>query len=64
MEIASISAGVAVTAVDNLVNSYTSGDVFRHWRYWPDVVSLDKMFNPKFIPPNIYEHTYKFAEKL
>ncbi len=64
VEIASISAGVSITTVDNLVNSYTSGDVFRHWRYWPDVVSLDKVFNPRLLPPDYYEHTFKFAEKL
>ena len=64
IEIASISVGVSVTSVDNLINSYTSGDVFRHWRYWPDVVSLDKAFSPRFLSPDYYEHTFKFAEKI
>uniref|UniRef100_A0A6H1ZBT4 Uncharacterized protein n=1 Tax=viral metagenome TaxID=1070528 RepID=A0A6H1ZBT4_9ZZZZ len=65
VEIASISAGVSVTAVDNLVYSYTSGDVFRHWHYWPDVISLDDEFNPKLLSGSgFYEHTFKFAEKL
>lgn len=62
-----IDAGVSVTAVANLVNSYTSGDVFRHWHYWPDVVSLDTSFNPKLLSSagsGLYEHTFRMAEKL
>ena len=63
VEIASISAGVSVTAVDNLVYSYTSGDIFRHWEYWPDVISLDDKFNPPK-KGSTYRHVFKFAEKL
>lgn len=65
VEIASVSAGVSVTAVDDLVNNYTSGDIFRHWRYWPEVVSLDKEFDPNLIPgTDYYEWVFNFAEKL
>jgi len=38
VEIASIDAGVSVTAEDNLTYSYIFGDIFRHQLYWPDVV--------------------------
>ena len=63
VEIASISAGVSVTAVGNLVNSYTSGDVFRHWEYWPDVISLDDTFKaPK--KGGTRRHVFRFTEKL
>ena len=63
----SVSAGVSVTAVSNLVYSYTSGDIFRHMDYWPDVISLDDTFNPKLLSlagSGLYEHTFKFEEKL
>ena len=63
VEIASISAGVSVTAVANLVNSYTSGDVFRHWEYWPEVVSMDATFKaPK--KESTRRHVFKFVEKI
>lgn len=65
VEVASTVLGVSVTAKDNLVHSYASGDTFRHWRYWPQLVSLDKEFNPKLIPgTDYYEHVFTFAEKL
>jgi len=65
VEIASIDVGVSITAVDNLVYNYTSGDVFRHWHYWPDVVSMDDAFDPDQLQgSSFYEHTFKFAEKL
>lgn len=42
VEIASISAGVSITAVENLLNAYASGDIFRHINYWPTVVVKNK----------------------
>ena len=63
VEIDSISAGVSVTAVDNLVYSYTSGDVFRHWDYWPEVISLEDKFGP-IRKGGTYRHVFRFAEKL
>jgi len=63
VEIASISAGVSVTAVSNLVYDYASGDVFRHHDYWPDVVCLDDTFNPPK-KGGTRRHVFKFAEKL
>jgi len=38
VEIASIDAGVSVTAEDNLKYSYIFDDIFRHQLYWPDVI--------------------------
>jgi len=67
IEIDSVSVGVSVTALSDLVYSYTSGDVFRHLDYWPDVISLDDAFNPKLLTlagSGLYEHTFRFAEKL
>ena len=42
--VASISAGVSVTAVDNLIFGYLSGDIFRSRDYLPKLVSLDDEF--------------------
>lgn len=41
IQIASIDAGVSVTAEDNLLNSYISGDIFRHINFWPTVIVKD-----------------------
>jgi len=61
VEIASISAGVSVTIVDNLKQAYALGDKLRHFEYYPDLVSLDKNFNPPKLG-KYYRHTFKFAE--
>lgn len=63
VEIASISAGVSITAVDNLIFSYASSDILRHWDYWPEVISLDDEFRPPKEGSN-YRHLFKFIEKL
>jgi len=63
MEIASISAGVSVTAVGNLIFAYAAADTFRHLDYWPEVISLDKEFDPRKTG-SYYKHTFKFAEAL
>lgn len=42
VQIASIDAGVSVTAESNLLNAYASADIFRHVTYWPTVVVKDK----------------------
>lgn len=63
VEIASVSAGVSVTGEENLVYSYTSGDVFRHWEYWPEVVSLEDKFGP-LRKGSIYRHVFRFIEKV
>jgi len=60
----SISAGVSVTMDDNLIYTYASGDTFRHWHYWPEVVlPAREGFNPR---PNgsWYRHTFRFLENL
>jgi len=46
VKIATINAGVSVVAVDNLVYGYLSGDIFRHWRYWPTAKLENTNFNP------------------
>lgn len=61
--IASVSAGVSVTAVANLKYGYASGDTFRHVDYWPSVISLDAEFNPRKRGAN-YRHAFKFTEAL
>lgn len=62
--IASISAGVSVVVDDNLIYTYASGDTFRHWHYWPDVVIPEgEKFNPPKSGPN-YRHTFRFFEDL
>jgi len=63
VEIASISAGVSITAKDNLKYSYSSNDTFRHLEYWPQVKSLDKRFLPAREGDG-YHHTFKFIEVL
>lgn len=42
VQIASISAGVSITTEENLINTYASGDTFRHAHYWPSVIVKDK----------------------
>ena len=63
VKIASINAGVSVTATDNLKFTYASADIFRHTDYWPEVTSLDKNFNPKK-SGDYFTHIFKFAENL
>ena len=63
VKIASISAGVSVTAVDNLKFTYASGDLFRHFDYWPSVISLDENFKPPK-SGDYFNHVFKFAEAL
>jgi len=61
IEINSISAGVSVTAVENLIYSYSADDFFRHWDYWPAVVTQDDEFHPDR-SGSIYKNTFKFIE--
>jgi hypothetical protein len=63
VKIASISAGESITAVANLKFAYTSGDIFRHVDYWPEVVSMDADFSP-VKSGDYYRHTFKFVENL
>ena len=66
IEIDSINAGVSVTAVENLKNSYVTGDVFRHWQYFPRCISEDTVFNPTIYEgtTTYYKHTFNFLEVL
>ena len=62
--IASINAGVSVTALNNLYYSYTSSDIFRHKGYFPTVTTLDKEFNPPARCINNYLGQLKFVENI
>jgi hypothetical protein len=64
IQIASISAGVSITAVDNLYFSYTSGDTFRHMHYWPSVINTGKAFDPANWHRGWKTYTFKFAEMV
>ncbi len=44
VEVASVAAGVSVTAVNNLVYAYASGDIFRSIDYFPKVKTRDREF--------------------
>jgi len=62
--IASISAGVSVTVDDNLIYAYASGDTFRHWHYWPDLVlPAGEKFKPNKAG-SWYSHSFRFLEDL
>jgi len=61
VEVASISAGVSITAKDNLKQAYASGDKLRHFKYYPSVIATSKDFKPVLVYP--YQRwTLKFAE--
>jgi hypothetical protein len=58
-----ISAGVSVDAVSNLVFGYSSGDTFRHLDYFPSVVSIDAAFEPQK-QGNYWTNEFRFIEAL
>lgn len=59
-----VNAGASVEATDNLYYTYASGDTFRHWKYWPDLVlPAGERFNPPK-EGNYYHHTFRFIENL
>lgn len=69
VEIDSISAGVSITTVSNLVYSYASSDVFRHKDYFPSVKSLNDSWLPEYtgvkdVTKKYYRHTFQFVEAL
>jgi len=47
IKIASISAGVSITAESNLLNSYAASDTLNHYGYWSSVRCTDKNFTPR-----------------
>ena len=61
--IGSVDAGVKIVAVSNLIFTYAAADIFRHWDYWPSVISLDEEFKP-LRDNDIYRKTFKFIEAL
>jgi hypothetical protein len=62
IEVDSISAGVSVTAVDDLLYSYDSGDTLRSEDYWPSVVSDDDEFPIEETDFGNFEMKHKFRE--
>ena len=65
IQISSISAGVSVTAEDNLFHSYTSTDTFRHWDYVPSCKVLSADWKPVRPHHNVnYRASIRFAEDL
>ncbi|MCK9326036.1 MAG: hypothetical protein M0P69_11150 [Bacteroidales bacterium] len=61
VEVATVSAGVSITAVENLKFTYASGDAFRHINYFPSVVSTDTEFNPDRAG-DWWRYTFNFVE--
>ena len=57
-----ISAGVSVDAVDDLLNTYASGDIFRDHRYFPKVVSIDDRRPFRELPSLLVEMDMRFRE--
>ena len=64
-----ISAGVSVAAVSNLVYSYTSSDILRYKDYFPAVVISPKSFSPEYTgvvstTGKYHRYTFEFIEAL
>lgn len=62
IEVDSISAGVSVTAVENLIWAYASGDIFQTEDYWPKVVSLDDTLPAVEKAHGTFEFEHEFRE--
>jgi hypothetical protein len=62
IEVASISPGVSVTAVENLIWAYASGDIFQTEDYWPSIVSLDDTFPAVERAHGTFEFEHEFRE--
>ena len=65
----SISAGVSVTAVSNLVYSYSSDDILRYKDYFPSVVATKKIWLPEYTgvtdtTGKYFRYTFEFVENL
>ena len=62
--VASVDAGVKIVATDNLIYTYASGDIFRHWDYWPSMkIPMGWVFNPRK-NGRWYSETFTFFEAL
>jgi len=62
IEVDSISVGVSVTAVENLIWAYASGDVFQTEDYWPKIVSLDDTLPTVERAHGTFEFEHEFRE--
>lgn len=58
-----ISAGVSITATANLKFTYASGATFRHYDYYPSLVSTDTDFAPAK-RGGTRRHTFRAVENL
>ena len=59
----SVDTDVKIVAVDELIYSYDSSDIFRHREYWPTLKTLDKNFKPDK-NGSWYNWEFKFTEDL
>ena len=46
-QVDSVSPGVSVTSKTNLIYSYTSGDICRHEKYFPALITKEDSFDPR-----------------
>jgi len=63
VEIDTISAGISVTAVDNLVGSYASGDSLTHFEYYPSCINTKTDFDV-VQAGTTYSYQFEFVEAL
>ena len=65
-ELAKISAVSlsTVTLTAGTLYAYNSGGVFRHYDYYPDVITLDDSFNPRQLDSGRFTHSIRFVENL
>lgn len=63
VQIASISAGISVTAEDNLEYSYVANDIFQHQHYWPDVTLKDDSLDMPMQGPPKYDLSFTLIEE-
>lgn len=62
VKVAGVTDGVSIDAENDLVFSYSSGDIFRHRDYFPSCINLDNEFRPRPLYRDLYAHTIRFAE--
>ena len=65
----SVDATVSITSTTNLIYSYEATDSCRHKDYFPSVVTLDRMFDPKYTgvyktTGKYFQHTFSFTEVI
>ena len=63
VKVAKVTAGTSITAVDNLIFAYASGDAAREKDYFPTVKNLDKKFSWDQEGDNYY-FSFNFVEAV